>query len=382
MRILHCITTLGRGGAESQLLMLARYQRLCLGHDVTVACLKGPNELGTAFENEGVNVLVLGRDSVSTKALFHLFRIIRAEKFDVVHTHLLRENFLAGITARICSARLVVAHKHNDDIQMKNWLFAIVHDLLSRFTDDVVIYLSDYVKWFFENQGILPAKVGYVVHYGFDRTIYPEPCLDQRARLGIEKTSPIIATLSRIDPQKGIEILIQAFERLREDIFNAHLIVAGRATQDKRYEKKIHDMVSRSPARDAIHFIGHHQNPAEIYQAADCFVLASRWEGFGLVLLEAMMFGVPIVATSVSAIPEVVRDGIDGILVPAGNVDSLCSAMKKTLRDNQVGGKYDRSMRTANLDALSRFEPERQFLAIDRIYRNERPWPDIKDQHG
>ena len=368
MRILHVITTLGRGGAEMQLLMMARHQVQERGHEVTVAYLKGQGELGPRFKEAGVRVAVpRGLDLRPLRVLGDLRQQIRAGKFHVVHTHLMKANFLGGVAARLGGARRIVAHKHNDESFMKAWHLALLHDLGSRLTDHATIYLSHHVKDYFLRRAVLRPRHTHVIHYGFDPGIYEPPGDDLRPRLGLTDSDFVFGTVARVVPQKGIDLLVDAFAAAVGDRADTHLVVVGSLDTDARYATRVRTQARALPCASRIHFLGPMDHPMSAFHAFDTFVLASRWEGFGLVLLEAMATGCPILATDAGAIPEVVRDGVDGRLVPAGDGPALVRA----LTEARLVPRPTRP-RAPNQERLDHFSPRRSFEAVEAVYRGSR----------
>ena len=284
---------------------------------------------------------------------------------DVVHTHLMKPNFLGGLAAKLAGAARIVSHKHNDEEFMKKRHYAFLHDVASRLTDDTVIYLSHHVERYLRRPGVLPSRRRFVIPYGFDANVYRRGGGCLREKLGVGPEGFIFGTVARIAPQKGIDVLVEAFERIADRAGNAILVIVGGPGLDSAYVARVQSMVAQSPVAERICLTGSVENPMDVYEALDCFVLASRWEGFGLVLLEAMAGGCPIIATEVSAIPEVVRPGVDGELVPSEDVPALAEAV---LRAYRAG----RQLRKVNSERLAFFSPERSFALIDRIYANGR----------
>jgi len=364
MRIFHCITTLGRGGAEMQLLMMLRHQIDKENHEVTVGFLKEPSDLAPSFERLGAKLVPLGsRTGLSAATIVRLADSLRRGSYDVVHTHLLKANFVGGMAARLAGVPRVVAHKHVDAHQMRNKFFALIHDVASRVTDDATIYLSQDTADFYASHAILEPRNRHAVHYAFDPEIYACDGADLRCQLGLGEDAFLFVSLSRIVAQKGVDVLMEAFETVADAAPEAHLAIAGAATDEAAYADRIRQMASGSRFRGRIHLLGLRSDPDAVYRAGDAFVLASRWEGLGLVLLEAMWFGLPIIATRASAIPEIVRDGIDGVLVEPGNSHQLAEAMLAAVRNG-------RQAHRPKIDRLRAFSPAELYPRFGRIYRN------------
>jgi glycosyltransferase involved in cell wall biosynthesis len=355
MKILHIITSFGRGGAEIQLLMLTKYQRNKLGCDVSVCFLKGQGEMVEEFKDAGIRVMSLdGLSLCGIPALISLQNIIKKEDIDIVHTHLMKANFIGGIAAKLGGVKRIIAHKHNDEEFMKKRHYAFIHDVSSR-----------HVRNYFHNYGLLAPRYEKIIYYGFDPSVFKRERIELRNRFGIKNNAYIFGTVARIAPQKGIEVLIDAFELVKACGDDIHLIIVGGPGFDTSYVETVYEQAKKSKYSHHIHFTGVLENPMDVYRSFDCFILASRWEGFGMVLLEAMFAGCPIIATNASAIPEVVRPNKDGILVPPGDAVALATAMEARIKNRSYGSTFNR-------ERLDFFSPQKSFEQIDAVYNEVR----------
>jgi glycosyltransferase involved in cell wall biosynthesis len=170
---------------------------------------------------------------------------------------------------------------------------------------------------------------------------------------------PLIGTLARLVPQKGLDVLLEAFARVPPP---ARLVIAGAGTLRPVLEARavMPDLVGR------VAFLGPRADSAAVMAALDLFVLPSRWEGFGLVLLEAMAAGRAIVASRVSAIPEVVAEGETALLVPPDDPGALAAAIVALLDDparRQAMGAAGRAR------VRQEFAPDRLVRATLDLYR-------------
>ncbi|GGB41486.1 glycosyl transferase [Tistrella bauzanensis] len=362
MRVVHLITTLGRGGAETQLLMMIRHQIREQGIEVHLRVLYGSMAFEPAFREAGVaSIERLSGDRLDGRVAFRRLRHeLTVLKPDVLHTHLMKANAIGGLAGWRARVPAVVAHKHNDEEHMRRRPVALAHDLLSRLTDDAVVYLSDHVARFFRDKGTWPHPNGHVVPYGFEPAIYGR-ARDLRAELGLREDDILFGTVARIAPQKGMDVLIRAFEAVADRETRAHLAIVGGPGFDAAHVALIEGLARDSRHAGRIHLTGQIQTPMDAFAALDVFMLASRWEGFGLVLLEAMAAGCTIIATRVSAIPEVVRDGVDGQLVPAEDPAALADAMTALIA---VG----RPVKRPNAGRLADFSPQASFGRIRALY--------------
>jgi glycosyltransferase involved in cell wall biosynthesis len=335
VKILHVITTLGVGGAEKHLLWLAAGQ-VQRGHAVSVAYLKGAGELARDFEAQGVGVTrlhdgggLLARLPAAGPLLVargRLTRLLREGRPDVLHTHLLKADALGATCAR--GARALVASKHNDERALLRRPVSLVHGLLSRRVARTIA-LSDHVARFVAEHGRVPPARIRRVYYGVDAArLQPRRTrAEVRAELGLAASVPLLVCVGRLAPQKDHPTLLAALARLPPQV--VLLVVGGDPFGDG--EARLKALAAGLGTR--VRFLGIRHDVPDLLGASDLFVLPSLWEGLGLVFLEAMAVSLPVVATRVSAIPEVVPDGVGGWLVPPGDPEALATTLAAALAD-------------------------------------------------
>jgi glycosyltransferase involved in cell wall biosynthesis len=366
LRILHVITSLDVGGAQKHLLSLASGLKR-RGHTADVAFFKNPTLEGE-FRRAGIEVFDLGaKGAFSPTLLPRLVRLLRGGRYDILHTHLLKADAYGVVAGIVAGTRLRIASKHNDERVLRKPVVAVAHGALSRLNHRVVV-LSDYVGRYMAEMGRVDRDRITRVYYGLPPTsaATPEDGRRVRAELGVAPDVPLVATVGRLTEQKGLICLLRAMAVLRQSVPEARLLIVGDA-QDGREEYKQALLHARQELAlgDAVVFTGVRDDVPAVLRAADLFVMASLWEGFGLVFLEAMAAGCPIVATNVSAIPEVVEDGRTGLLVPPRDPGALSDAMRELLLDREEAHR----MGQAGLQRLKeRFTEERMIEVTEQLY--------------
>ncbi len=327
MRILHVITTLGVGGAEKHLLWLTAGQ-VRRGHEVRVAWLKGQGELAGAFRAQGVPAE--GLPGPVWRLRRQLAVIVAAFRPDIVHTHLLKADVLGALVAGRAGPAALVSSKHNDERALLRRSVSFVHGRLARRVR-LTIALSEHVARFTERHGrVDPARIRRV-YYGVDPALL-QPRRDRaavRRELSLPEDAPVLVCVGRLAPQKDHPTLLAALALLPADVLL--LVVGGDPFGDG--ETRLADLAGRLGLGARARFLGIRHDVPDLLAASDLFVLPSLWEGLGLVFLEAMAVGLPIVASRVSAIPEVVEDGATGWLVPPGDPEALARAITAALGD-------------------------------------------------
>jgi len=364
MRIHHVITTLGVGGAEKHLLDLAGAQ-VERGHEVRVAYLKGEGELARDFEARDVTVLGLAQSlphgwlqlPVLSKALglrSSLVDALGAFRPDILHTHLLKADSLGVLAGGGGRARAIVSSKHNDERALLKWPISLVHGWLAGHVARTIA-LSDHVARFTAEHGRVPPERITRIYYGVDAGLLAprRRRSEVRAELGLAENAPVLICVGRLAQQKDHPTLLAALAELPEQV--QLLIVGGDPFGDG--ETRLAALADRLGLGGRARFLGIRHDVPDLLGASDLFVLPSLWEGLGLVFLEAMAARLPIVASNVSAIPEVVEDGATGWLVPPGDPRALARAVSVALADEEGrrargDAGYDRLVRRFGLPRM------------------------------
>lgn len=366
IRVLQVITSLERGGAENHLLaLLSHADRTAF--DFETAVLRGEGELVSIFRDAGIPVhLLKARNRLDPFALGRLVGLLRHGKYDIVHSHLFRADIFASIAVAQLGehAPLLVSTRHNDDRFFLNPFVGIAHYMVSA-RQDLIIAISDHIARFTISRGVRdPARVRRVYH-GIEPTVTAALERDGqriRSELGIAPGDFLVGNVGRLALQKGQRHLIGAMPMLLERVPRAHAVIAGGGD----LEEYLRDLALEVGVAERVHVLGPRRDVPALMHAMDVFAMPSIWEGFGLVLLEAMAAGRPIVASRVATIPEVVVDGETGILVPAGDPVALAEALAglatDVVRARALGDAGRERLRT-------RFSIEKMVGDTELLYR-------------
>lgn len=319
LKILHVVTTIELGGAEKQLLTLAKNQ-VSAGNTVSIHYLKGMPELLKEFQRFGISVI-----PPATNILRNIFRLanVLRQDFDIAHSHLPRAELALGI-ANIISNRKVtlVASRHNAEPffpRGSKLLSSVISRFLLRLYDGVV-FISQAVKSFVNNANELPAKMfNEVIYYGFDQSIKEGPGL-------ATPDFPIYGRflfVGRLTSQKNVAFLLSVFRKHLVDFPRSELHIYGTGELEGELRRLVKDLSSN--------VIWHSKSSSidRIMQSSTCLILPSRYEGFGLVLLEAIQNSLPILASNTSAIPEVLGSNHPG-LFNLNEENELLALLKST----------------------------------------------------
>lgn len=320
VRILFVITGLGVGGAERQVVDLA--DKLAqLGHQVRIVYLTGEVLVKPSSADVQVEPVRMSRTPLGlVRGVLGLRRSIRQFRPDVVHSHMVHANLLARITRLVQPMTRLVCTAHNSNEGGK------LRMLLYRYTDflaDLSTNVSEAAVEAFLKLGAAKPGRMVTVYNGIDLTRFHASPVSQAVVTGPLK----LLAVGRFHPQKDYPSLIEAVDILRHDEScpEFQLEIAG----DGPERSQIEEMVESKRLGDCIKLLGVRDDVPDLMQKADIFVLSSAYEGFGLVVAEAMACEKIVVATDCGGVKEVL--GGNGFLVPPRSPDSLAHSLRKAL---------------------------------------------------
>jgi glycosyltransferase involved in cell wall biosynthesis len=299
-------------------------------------------------------------------AIARLARFLRRERIGVVHTHLF-EPSVVGLQAALAARTPVrVMTRHYSDYHTridKRWHVRLDR-MCIRLCDDVVAVSEHTAKHLIEVEGAPAEKVHTIVN-GFDesRVELPEPARRAQLRRELDaEEAHLLVIAGRLHPEKGYEHLFRAMPRVRERVDRpVVLLVAGTGA----FEQEFRHQVAELGCEDEVRFLGFREDVPSLMATADLVILPSVAEAFGIALAEALYVGTPVVATRVGGIPEIVDDGVDGVLVPPGNPEALAEAIAGLLKDPERLGK----MAGAGRDKVTRrFSFQTMVKQYEEIY--------------
>ncbi len=349
--VFHLITTIERGGAENQLLILVRKQ-IENGLVVHIAFLKGNPELESDFQSIGATV---HSDLVKLPPFIQpfVFRKLIRGLDALVHSHLPRAELVATFTP----ARFkLLTTRHNSEPffpgtpRFVSNAFARLIELRAT----KIIAISNAVQDFLISQGEVKIHQKIeVVHYGY------RPSVEQRKfDSNVSAQNINVGTISRLTEQKDIPTMLKAFANFKSENDFARLSILGEGHLDKVLREEVRVL----SIEDSVHFCGRSSKTIEFLQTLDVFMLTSKYEGFGMVLLEAMDAGIPIVASRNSAIPEVLGSDFPG-LCETENSNDFADKLK-LLRNPSIRKQFLEIQE----QRLRIFSAEAMFEKINRLY--------------
>jgi glycosyltransferase involved in cell wall biosynthesis len=322
MKVVHVHRIRGIGGSERHLLTLlpALIER---GIDTTFVGLDDP--LWDAADFYGaLDVPHVRLRSAHDVDPLLLIRLVRRLEADVVHTHLVHADVYGGLAAAARRTRLV-STKHNDD-PFRTGSFRYVERGLARLSDRIVT-ITDALRTFtVERVGVPETKVE-TIHYGLDDLpqAWGENPPDE-----VGPEARVLLAVSRLTRQKGIDVAVRALPLLPPD---TTLVVLGEGPERGELER----LAQQLGVGRRLVLPGRVPDVAAWLRRASLLVHPARWEGFGLAVLEAMLAGLPVVASNTSSLPELVRDGETGYLVAPDDPAALAAAAAAALERPELG---------------------------------------------
>jgi glycosyltransferase involved in cell wall biosynthesis len=262
-----------------------------------------------------------------------LARLVRGLNADVVHTHLVHADLYGGLAARLRGTTLV-STKHNDD-PFRTGTFRFVERGLGRLADRVVAISESLRRFTIERVGVPEDKVE-TIHYGLDE---PPAAWGTNPLDAVPEGARILLSVSRLTEQKGIDVAVNALPLLPDDTV---LVVLGEGPE----RATLTELARGLGVESRLFLPGRVPDVAAWLRRASVYVQPARWEGFGLAVLEAMVCALPVVATNVSSLPELVADGDTGVLVPPDDPAALARGVVRVLSEPSLGqAGYERAQR-------------------------------------
>ncbi len=336
--LLHISKMNGVSGSENHLLTLLshldrnRFEiHLCILAEARF--LQNLQSYKAHLEQDGIHVSIqVMRRHVDPRLIGKLRAYMQSKQIQIVHTHLIHADLYGTLAAKLSGVPIVISSRHNDDQFRRHRAIIWLNRLFARWQTRIIV-ISDWVGRFLQEVEGIPSEKITRIHYGLDPV--PIEALSEpsyvRQQFHIPEDAPVIGTIGRLTPQKGQHYLLQAVCRLKHDFPHLRVLIIG----DGELRDKLEDEAKMLDITGNIIFTGlrTYQETMRLLSGMDFFVFPSLWEGFGLVLLEAMAFKKAIVASNVSAIPESVMSGMSGILVSPGQVEPLAEALRCLLKD-------------------------------------------------
>lgn len=327
MRVLHVITTINRGGAENHLVALIQEQ-IKQGLTVKVAYLKGNSYWLDHLVSLGVEVDGLGLAYYGQLLpLMKLAKSIKLFSPDVIHAHMPPAELYTRLGIKLLRSRSIfLISKHNDEPFYKGPLSQILGRWVAKKAEKIIA-ISDSVAYYINQDLRVDKSKIHTIHYGIDVKPYSEISSQIKSQLRaewfIDDEILVVGTVARLVPQKALHVLLASFAKYRSlSKKKSILVIVGRGP----LEAELKSLATQLGIEKNILWLGFREDIPAIIKTFDVFALTSKYEGFGLVLLEAMAAATAVVASKVSAIPEIIKNQETGILCEPNAIDQFANA--------------------------------------------------------
>lgn len=336
MTIVHFVVSDSFGGVEGHICTLIKLMQN-MEYQFKIVCHETVQERFDESLGE-LNVDIIPLNIWPKPSLLNYRKLIQTFRHltpDVVHCHLYSATRIGGMAAKIAGVPNVIETIHLEEVWrrgLKKWFFCSMDAIIGRLFVDKYIAVSSAVSRFYQKNKWVPDNKISVIHNTTE---------DINEDVKSKKYFSFrIGFLGRLVYQKGIDILIQAINILKEDNIECHLYIGGTGPLKSDLEMQ----VQRLGIEDNVTFLGNVSDKNKFFNNIDIFVLPSRFEGFPLVLLEAGLYNMPVVATRVSGNPEIIYHEESGILVQSENPKELATAIK-TYKNSNIRDTYSAKLK-------------------------------------
>ncbi|MCC6639223.1 glycosyltransferase [Candidatus Falkowbacteria bacterium] len=330
-KILYIINNFSMGGAEKMLLDLCSHIDKSK-FEVAVATVNGGGVLLEDFQKLGITLYINEKKGkISLGSISKLRRVIRDFNPTIIHTHLFAGDTWGRIAAMLEGAPYVVMTEHNQNLN-EGFIKKSVKHFLSYMTS-VIVAVSQQVADYDAKKELISDKKFEVIQNGIEVKKFPFRGVKIK-RYG--DAGITLLSVGRLVEQKGHIYALEALAKLSQEDLDVRLVILG----DGELREDLEHAVKSLRISDRVAFVGTQKDTASYLTSSDIFVFPSLFEGQGIVLLEAMSVGVPIIASDIPAVNGLIRDGVTGALFEPRDSDALAAAVKKLLMDVAAQERY------------------------------------------
>jgi glycosyltransferase involved in cell wall biosynthesis len=380
---MYVVNSFGAGGAERHLLALASYMTRA-GHSVLVVALTGAvpggaKNIAEDFVSAGVQIAMLDRAGVGwlrdAGRWFGLCKLARAWAPDILHSHLPRADFAASFVKRMLPDIIWISTAHDAYIKgvySGYWVFRWL-GWNWRLADHIVAVSGHAQRWVLEVLRLSEARTS-IIYHGIARL----PA-DLEARTAISNAHPfVVGCLARFEPRKGIATLIKAMVTVCAKHPGARLVIAG--SDPTGYANAMRRLADTLRVGHAVDIQDFCDDPLDFLCRLDMFAFASISEGFGIVLLEAMAIGLPVVASDIYPVNHIVVGGETGLLANPAEPEAFAAALIDLLENPELAHRLGEAGRRR---CQQEFSEEKMMQSTESLYFGQTGCsPDVAPQRS
>jgi glycosyltransferase involved in cell wall biosynthesis len=394
IKLTHIICSLGYGGAERFLIDLIKNTDR-EKYEISVLCVIEGGQLVKELKLNGIKVFIIGKKTkLGIFTIWKIYKYLKKEKIQIVHTHLFAGDTWGRIAAVLARTSVIISTEHSVNFN-EGIIKRLVKKFLSYFTDKIIA-ISKTVKENSQKRDWINPKKIEVIYNGINLEKFSTSACHSRSASkygrNLRNKNDIfkihknitLGFVARLEKEKGAKYLIEALHLCNsraclqycsncgQEGGNLKLKILGDGTQRKNLET----MSNRLGLKDKIEFLGFKNNPANFYQEIDILIIPSLWEGLSIVALEAMISGIPIIASNVGGLREIIKndsayggsakDGKTGLLFEPGNSKNLA---EKILWAIENSDKMNMMAQNAKIKVKD-FDIKKKAKEYERIYEN------------
>ncbi|MFN2215696.1 MAG: glycosyltransferase family 4 protein [Anaerolineales bacterium] len=367
-RILHVIDHTDSGGAQVQ--MADRMSDLKDQFEFSVAVLGRTGDFSSRYKQMGIPVVELakGRNRWNLAVFFSLLRLVKSEKPDIIYAHLFKSMILSSFAAFLTGTACILRdhsglNRRSLQFYFPNLLvrslFSLAFRLAIKLSDHVVVFneieMQDYTSEFNVPQAKLDFLPNSINIVNLDSSQFK---FDLRKELNLSEKTRIIIMVGRLAPEKDWPTFIEVAERF-PDPQQCSFVAIGGGQLDASLRELALDKGLKN-----FHFLGERKDVASLLGQADAFLLTSKQESFGLVILEAMAAGCPVISSRTTGASSIIEHGRNGYLVDIGDVDGFTSALKTILSDTKLAKDLINNARSS----LGEYSPQKVSEKLANIF--------------
>jgi len=351
-------------GVERIILWLHQYLPRDI-YDVQIVALRNNVPFAERLKQKGQDIFhVIGmRSPLDFGALIKFCKFVRKFKPDVVHIHHFRTAVLCRPILKMCRVPVILYSVHN---QWGGRLHYSLDRWTTRYGDATIPFSLAVKKFLLEEEKLSPEKITDPVYIGIniEKFKIEDKAENNKVRkdLGLDPSDNMIGFVGALSEQKGLTYLIDAVDDLHHDFPNLRCLLIGEGEQEKYLKAKVHNL----GLQEHVLFLGQRYDIPELLHVMDVFVLPSLWEGLPQVVLEAMAARCPVLATAVDGTPEIITDGVNGLLVPSKDSQAIAGGIRLLLENNELRTKLAESGYKTVCD---RFSVKRMVSDFDNLYK-------------
>ncbi|MGH9752747.1 MAG: glycosyltransferase [Blastocatellia bacterium] len=354
------------GGTERQAVeLINRLDEKRFEAQLSVLGLHGPlcQQVATRFADVPEFPLTGFFNANAIKQILRLRKMMIEQRIAILHAHDFYSGALGVTAARLCGVKVIAAHRHLrlSDRRIHDWGTRYIHKLADR-----VLVNAEGVRDHILNMGSAAPRKIVVIRNGLDTSIDPRALRERRraellAELGFGADARIVGSVASLKTVKGHRYLLEAAAKVMKADARVHLILVGEGNLGNEITAQAAHLGIGAKTR----LLGRREDAAHLVAAFDVAVLASLSEGLPNTVMEAMAAGVPMVATAVGGVLELIEDGKTGFLVPPAKPEAMAERIEYALSHTNLTGLMATRGRQF---VVERFGMERMVAAVERLY--------------